>query len=385
VNPGRELSRTHAPDEAGAQERAWTVVRAAYADRASAPRRYRPWIATFPIALVLAGTLALTPAGAVVGHWIERTLGIRSHVVRLVSLPAPGQLLVSGPSGTWTLTSNGLRRRVGSWHQASWSPHGLYLAVATNTSLGAVTPDGVARWMLARPDVRDPEWYTPTGYRIAYLSLGDLRIVAGDGSGDHLLAADVAPLAPAWRPGHPYQIAYITRTGMVTVRDADSGIKLWSVNAPAGAFGLSWSAAGGSLLVLAPHETRVYTPSGRALRSVISPATSPIIDGALSPSGDLLALVRGGDSGALTLINIRQPHQPTQRLLGGTGLQQLQWSPDGRQLLVSWPAADQWIFIRIKGGPHITAISRIAQQFSQATNTHLPRLEGWCCTPQGTS
>jgi hypothetical protein len=89
VNPGRELSRTHAPDEAGAQERAWTVVRAAYADRASAPRRYRPWIATFPIALVLAGTLALTPAGAVVGHWIERTLGIRSHVVRLVSLPAP--------------------------------------------------------------------------------------------------------------------------------------------------------------------------------------------------------------------------------------------------------------------------------------------------------
>jgi hypothetical protein len=385
VNPGRELSRTRAPDEAGAEERAWTVVRAAYADRAPATRRHRPWIATFPIVCVLAGTLALTPAGAAVGHWIERTLGIHSDVVRLVSLPAPGQLLVSGPSGTWTLGSNGLRRRVGSWRQASWSPHGLYLAVATKTSLGAVTPEGVARWMLARPGVRDPEWYAPTGYRIAYLSLGDVRVVAGDGTGDHLLAADVAPLAPAWRPNHPYQIAYITRTGIVTVRDADTGTKLWSANAPAGAFGLNWSPAGGSLLVLAPHETRVYTASGRALDTVISSAASPIIDGALSPSGDLLALVRGGANSALNLINIRQPHQPAQRLLVGTGLQQLQWSPDGRQLLVSWPAADQWIFIRIKGGPHITAISQIAQQFSQATNTRLPRLEGWCCTPQGTS
>jgi hypothetical protein len=38
---------------------------------------------------------------------------------------------------------------------------------------------------------------------------------------------------------------------MVTVRDADSGMKLWSVNAPGGAFGLSWSAGGRSLLVLA--------------------------------------------------------------------------------------------------------------------------------------
>jgi hypothetical protein len=74
------------------------------------------------------------------------------------------------------------------------------------------------------------------------------------------------------------------------------------------------------------------------------------------------------------------------RVLSGAGLGQLAWSPDGRWLLVSWPAADQWVFVRVAGTPRIAAVSRIARQFS-IRDAHgeagFPRIEGWCCTARG--
>jgi hypothetical protein len=69
------------------------------------------------------------------------------------------------------------------------------------------------------------------------------------------------------------------------------------------------------------------------------------------------------------------------QLFAGAGVGTVSWSPDGRWLLVDWPAADQWVFLRVAGTPHVTAVSRIAQQFS--TRGAFPRLEGWCCTARG--
>jgi len=70
--------------------------------------------------------------------------------------------------------------------------------VAGGDQLEAVDPRGTPQWTLPRPRVRDPRWYPSTGYRVAYLSRADLRVVAGDGTGDHLLAAG-AP--SSLRPG----------------------------------------------------------------------------------------------------------------------------------------------------------------------------------------
>jgi hypothetical protein len=53
---------------------------------------------------------------------------------------------------------------------------------------------------------------------------------------------------------------------------------------------------------------------------------------------------------------------------------------------VSWPAADQWIFIHTTGHPRIAAISRIAEQFTPGrTPQSFPQLDGWCCTTTGSA
>ncbi len=238
-------------------------------------------------------------------------------------------------------------------------------------------------WTLARPAVSDPRWYPPTGYRVAYLSGDDLRVVAGDGTGDRLLAAGIAHVAPAWRPGYPYQLAYLTGRHRVVVRDADTGRTLWSANPGAAVVKLAWTIDGQRLLALAPTTVRVYGASGVLTSTVTFARNGLAIDGALSPDGRTLALVLGGTAGNVVTEDLRARDPTHRRVLTGRGLRQLDWSPDGRWLLVSWPAANQWVFVRVVGAPRIEAVSRIAQQFSTGTGFTFPQLDGWCCTPQG--
>ena len=382
----RALTRFRGPDEAAAEQRAWAVVRSAYQERVPARRRasYR-WPALSFAAVVAAGAVALSPAGATVGRFITRALGVEHAAPALFSLPAPGRLLVSGPGGTWTVAADGSTRRLGAWTQASWSPHGLYLTVASRDQLAAVNPHGTPQWTLARPAISDPRWYPPTGYRVAYLSGDDLRVVAGDGTGDHLLAASVADVAPAWRPGHPYELAYVSHEGRIVVRDADTSRTLWSAN-PRSTFNeLAWSANGQRLLALSPTRVRVYTASGAPSSSALLPPGSTTVDVALSPDGHTLALVLSGSASDVVLENIQSPSPALHRVLSGAGLRQVEWSPDGNWLLVSWPAANQWVFVRVAGAPRIAAVSRIAQQFAAGTNRGFPQLDGWCCSPQGAS
>jgi hypothetical protein len=380
----RAFHEFRAPSEAAAEERARSVVRSAYLDRIPrASRRSRWRLAIAPALMLLAGALTLSPAGASVRRWISRELGVRHPAAALFSLPAPGRVLVSGPGGTWIVAGDGSKRRLGTWRQASWSPHGLFVGVVGTDELAAVDPQGAPRWTIARPAVSDPRWYPPTGYRIAYLSGTDLRIVAGDGVGDHRLAAGAASVAPAWRPAHPYQLAYMTGRGRLVVRDADTARLIWTAGV-ANALTLTWSANGQHLLVLARKRARIYSQTGRLLTTISMPPGATIVDGALSPGGRTVALVRGGDADDVVLANLASSNHPLRRVLSGFGLRQLTWSPDGRWLLVSWPGADQWVFIRVAGRPRIEAVSRIAEQLTPGRSPHgFPALDGWCCTGQG--
>jgi hypothetical protein len=58
----------------------------------------------------------------------------------------------------------------------------------------------------------------------------------------------------------------------------------------------------------------------------------------------------------------------------GTGMfRQLAFSPNGRWLLLTWPTANQWVFVR-NGRRKIVGAAQIARQFGG-----FPRIEGWCC------
>jgi hypothetical protein len=199
MNLQRTLGRFRAPEEAAAQERTWTVVRDAYRTREPVRRRRaRRRLLLVPAIAIALAAVTLSPAGATVGRWIRHALGVPHAAPALFKLPAAGSVLVSGAGGTWTVAADGSSRRLGPWRQASWSPHGLFVAVTRTDELAAVDPHGTLHWALARPAVHDPRWYVPTGYRVAYLSGHALRVVAGDGTGDHLLATGVAWLL---RPG----------------------------------------------------------------------------------------------------------------------------------------------------------------------------------------
>ncbi len=200
-----------APHEHEAEERAWRLVRAAYETREPVtwPRRHmRPLIAGALVAAVVAA--ALSSPGRSVVHSLRKAVGVENAQTELFSLPAPGQLLVTGRGGTWIVHADGSRRRLGSYRDATWSPHGLFIAATRANELVALDPKGNVRWTLARRSPRLPAWTgTRTDTRIAYVSRGALRVVAGDGTGDQLVGV-AAAVRPAWRPGARHVVAYST-------------------------------------------------------------------------------------------------------------------------------------------------------------------------------
>jgi hypothetical protein len=354
-----------------------------YANRSVPARRRLPArYALTPTIAAIAGVLALTPAGAAVHRWIDQTLGVKHAHAGLFSLPAPGRILVAGPGGAWTVSADGSTRRLGSWREATWSPHALYVAVTAGDQLTAVNLHGTPQWSVARPAVRSPRWFSPNGYRLAYLSGTTLRVIAGDGTADRPLATSVAPLAPAWRPGHEYLLAYAQVNGTVVVRDADTGQVAWSDRMPTAPRLLAWSSDGARLLVLTPAATLVLDGTGHQLARLPATSGEPELAGALSPDGRQLALLTDGE---VTVTDLLRPGAVHRRVFSGAGLRQLMWSPDGRWLLVAWPAADQWVFIHATGRPRIIAVSRIAEQLGLGLRHAFPAFEGWCCTAAGGS
>jgi hypothetical protein len=362
--------RFEAPGEREAGDRAWEVVRAAYAEREPVtwPRRHvRPLVAVALVAAVVAA--ALSPPGRSVVHSLRKAVGLKQAEPALFSLPTRGDLLVTSRSGLWLLRPDGSKRKLGHYRYATFSPHGLFIAATRANQLVALDPKGEVRWTLARRAPRFPAWTgTRTDTRIAYLSGGHLRIVAGDGTGDHELAS-AAPVGPAWRPGPQRVLAYSTGRSAI-VYDVDRAKVLFRtppVLEPVRK--LTWSADGRLLLVFAPHATRVYRDAKVVNRDDPSDATFDRDAAFVGRTHEVAAIRAAGvGSNVFSLSTGRT-------FFRGTGVfSQLATSPDGRWLLVTWPTADQWVFVRAKPRK-IVGASRISAQLGG-----LPRVVGWCCS-----
>ncbi len=149
-------------------------------------------------------------------------------------------------------------------------------------------------------------------------------------------------------------VVYATAEMDVRAVDADTGERV-----PSG--------QGDADLLVAP-------PSGQRSGPTRSPDDRSIAAVRPARRGTELVLTRDGGR-ARVLFSARG------RLTGPT------WSPDGRWLLVGWPAADQWLFIPVErddsraAGEHggIVAFDGIAEQFDPGGTdaAEFPRVAGW--------
>jgi hypothetical protein len=359
-----------APNEHEAGERAWEVVRAAYESREPVawPRRHaRPLAAGALVAAVVAA--ALSPPGRSVVHSFRKAVGVEKAQPALFSLPTPGQLLVTSRAGAWIVRADGSKRLLGRYRDATFSPHGLFVAGTRANELVALDAKGNVRWTLARPAPRFPAWTgTRTDTRIAYLSGGSLHVVAGDGTGDRTIGR-AAPIAPAWRPGPGHVLAYSDGSHVI-VADIDTSRVLLRLRPRDGTWRLAWSSDGRRLLALAARGLRVYDRNGSLVLRSDPSAGNHFVDGAFGPGTHRVLVLREyGFQSEVVAAGSRR------LVFRGTGtFGQLSWAPRGRWLLVTWPTANQWVFVRTGGRRRIVGASRISAQFGS-----FPRIAGWCC------
>jgi hypothetical protein len=388
---GRLVASLPAPDELGAQRRAWRVVRTAFAERQPVRwprRRYRPLAALALGAAVVAA--ALTPPGRAVLESVREAIGEERVVGRpgaeraLFRLPTRGRLLVDARRGAWIVQRDGSRRPLGRYRETTWSPHGLYVAATRRDELLALDPKGTVRWTLARPNVRLPRWAgSRVDTRIAYVSGSSLRLVAGDGRGDRLLARSVRPVAPAWQPGSMRILAYVDRRGRIAVVDVQTK-KLRGVSLR-GALPeeLAWSTDARRLYALSGEAVRVLDARARPRGTSPSPAGFRAVTLAPRPGSAELALVRRSDRARRSEVVLLRGRREVPLFAGPGRITDLAWSPDGRWLLLGWRSADQWLFLDAERPERLQAFAGVTRQFTPGGRVlvDFPKLPGaaWCC------
>jgi hypothetical protein len=411
---GEALREAPIPVPEGAEGRARRVVEAAYAERQGLRRRgfhpYRYKSSTAPsqreggrplprtaLALALTALIAvlmLSPAGASVRGWVDDvfTATTPRPEPTLGEIPGGGRLLVQSPAGPWVVQPDGSRRLLGDYEEATWSPRGLYVGVAEGRTLSAVEPDGTPHWSFTAPArVSDQRW-APFGTRIAYRSGKVLRVIAGDGTEDRMAAESSAPIAPSWSPLRDPTLAYVSGAGALRLVNSETLVDLAAAPALDGIAEIEWGASGKTILEASRQALRLREvqprklqphPSIEVTRSLPVPAGATVVDAALAPEQETVAAVFTDwrDHGTRSSVVLYGPGAGKgRRLLTVPGsLGEVAWSPDGRRLLVAWPAVDQWLFLPLGRGRE-SAVANISQAFAPGhRSASFPRVDGWCC------
>lgn len=391
----RDALRDAAPADEDARRRAWQVVQAAYAEHEPRRRRRsRPRIAALALAAALvpigaAGAAAASAPDSAVGEWVRSVLGVgeRDAQPALARVPGGRRLLVQSGDAPWVVSPDGAKRRLGFYTGAAWSPRGLFVIAWRGRELTALDPgSGEVRWSLSAPaPVALARWAPRDGFRIAYLAGAELRVVNGDGTAERRLAAPARPdVAPAWQPTTLHVVAHVDARDRVEVVAVDPRKRLWRSAPVAGVAKLSWSPDGRSLLAATPRELVVFDEGGRRMYSRPMPAGSVLQEAEWAPRGTDVAIVRRlatADRSEVLLLDAARGLRGRVLFTGPGRFGAPAWSPGGERLLIAWPDADQWLFLRPRGGGRLTAVGNIAQQFMPgAASRPFPGSVQWCCT-----
>ena len=366
-----------------AEQRAWEVVKRAFEERTPQARpapNHRLVVGAIVAALAVAAVAIASPPGQAVFEKVREVVGVQHAEPALFSLPSTGRLLVVSTrhGGVWLVKSDGFKRRLGGYEDAQWSPHGLFVVATTKTALVALDVETGVRWSLPRHGPFWPRWEgTRVDTRIAYMTRTGLRVVGGDGQGDHLLDRRATGVPPAWDPGRLHVLAYDSG-GAVVLRNADSGRVLWRTPLDVTPTALAWSADGSELATVSAHRVIVLGANG-AVRRTVTTLTESFVGGAFRPGSHKLALsLRTATGSEIRVVDVDHPGRGRLLFAGPGAFGDIAWSPDGRWLLVGWPTADQWLFLR---GSRVHAVSNIREQFPRHDHRG-PSLEfdsRWCC------
>jgi hypothetical protein len=405
----RMLRDAPIPEPPEAEERGRRIVAAAFAERkgggselrgAMAPtisERRSGQLQRLALSLGLATLLAalvLSPAGAAVRDWVDDafTATTPRPEPTLGEIPGGGRLLVQSAGGPWVVQSNGSRRLLGDYEEATWSPRGLYVAVAEGRTLSAVEPDGTPHWSFTAPGrVSDQRW-APFGTRIAYRAGTALRVIAGDGTEDRTLADRTAPVAPSWSAFGDPTLAYVSGAGELRIVNSESQAEVAATPALPGISEIDWAAGGKAILEASRRALRVREvrprklaprPSIQVTQPLPVPAGATVVDAALAPRQKTVAAVftHWRDHGTRSSVVLYGRGSKPRSLLTVPGsLGEVVWSPDGRRLLVAWPAVNQWLFLPLGRGRE-SAVANISRAFAPGQHAaSFPRVEGWCCS-----
>lgn len=354
------------PGEENAGRRAHAVLAAAHAEhwpgRPSRRRHRAAPLALIAAALTATAAIAAAVPGSPVRRWLASVVD-PGPAQPLERLPAGGRLLVVERGTARLVDADGTRHDLGRFADATWSPHGLFVAGVAGDRLVAVAPDGAVHWSTsAGVPAADPRW-GPDGYRVAYRAGPGLRVVAGDGSGDHLVAARVAPVAPAWRPDTSHVLAYATATGVRLV-SADAAVPVGRrvAGLPRHARWIGWA---GHRLVAASSR-RVATTNA----AWTAPRGTSIAAAAVAPDTRTVAvLLRRRALSRVALLGTQALRARRTVATVAAPLRDLVWAPDGRWLASAPAHGTRWLLLPLDQRRHAHALRGAAR----------PR--DWCCAP----
>jgi hypothetical protein len=374
-----------APGEQEAGERAWSVVRAAHAERARVPwieRHSRLVIVLAALAAV--AVAAVTPPGRAVVDTVRNTVAEEPTPENAFDrIPGGGRLLVLSASGPWVVHEDGSKRLLGRYEDAAWSPRGLFVVATQGGRVVTLDSDtGEVRWSLSRSEpVTDPRWSGGgLDTRIAYRAGSSLHVVAGDGSPDYVLADGVLPVAPAWQ-GDSHVLAYAGGDGRIHVVDVDSRQELWRTARLGGIHQIAFdgprvvAVTSREIWVLRRHKRALFERVARG-HSILSVSLVPFMFADYDEAADATELIAPtcSTAGACLLV-------PDVHLYRGAGrVADLTGSPDGRWFVAASANADQFLFFRrLPRLGKVNSVSDVTREFGPGGNgaETFPRVVGW--------
>jgi hypothetical protein len=114
----------------------------------------------------------------------------------------------------------------------------------------------------------------------------------------------------------------------------------------------------------------VLGADGRVVRTIGSLGAT-LVTSAFRPHSHQLAVsVRLASRSELKLVDVDHPGRARLRFAGPGTFADVVWSPDGTTLLVDWPTANQWVFLR---GSKVHAVGNIREEFPRGDDVR-PRL-----------